>query len=432
MKPNAPRLWLLVMGLAIVPGGHLPAALVQHVVHVSLDGLGGTYLQFYVTNAPEQFPNFARLVNEGAFTFNARCDFGASETIPNHITMFTGRPSLQPIGAPNTTHHGYINNFPFASDTIHNSGNLAVPYKASFFDVAHDFGLSTAFYAGKYKLAICDRSYDTSTGTADVTGDDNGLDKIDLGSVPPNFQNVGGEAGVSNQVSFVISNLSSATPTRYTFVHLAEPDLTGHTLVWGSLEWSNMVRVVDQQLGRILQTIDENPALSNDTALIVTSDHGGFDAGHSRPEFLLTYTIPFFLRAPGIPRGVDLHALFSNRADPGTNRTDYATVPQPIRNGDSGNIALHLLGLPPIPGSFIVPVFGVTNVTMNIAQATNGAPTIWWPESASAFALEFADSLNPATQWQPVTNGVLNNGGMLVFTDTNAGATNRFYRLRKL
>src|SRR6185436_15786140 len=136
------------------------AAPVSYVIQMSLDGLGAKYLEPYVSKAPAQFPNFVRLMNEGAYTFNARCDYDISETIPNHASIFTGRPVMLPAGFPITTHHGYNNNTPAASETFHNSGNSNVPYKASFFDVAHDYGLSTALYAGKTKLGICDRSYD--------------------------------------------------------------------------------------------------------------------------------------------------------------------------------------------------------------------------------------------------------------------------------
>jgi len=139
------------------------------------------------------------------------------------------------------------------------------------FDVAHDYGRTTAFSAGKARLAICDRSYNETNGAPDVvdTGGDNGRDKIDLASV----LDISGPA-ISNQVNAVLADLTNATPKHYTFIHIAEPDQTGHSQNWGTPNWSNAVRMVDAQLGRIMNAIDTNPALLNQTALIVTADHG--------------------------------------------------------------------------------------------------------------------------------------------------------------
>src|SRR5688572_7134264 len=198
---------LIAMILFGIFNAQTSVATVSYVVHMSIDGLGAVYLQPYVTAAPGQFPNFIRLQTEGAFTYNARCDFGASETIPNHTSMFTGRPALQPAGFPNTTHHGYINNSPPASDTYHNSGNLNVPYKASVFDVAHDHGLSTGFYAGKSKLSLCDRSFDAVNGALDLIDVDNGRDKIDFAFVGDYAAAYG--TPFTNQVNALLTNLLS-------------------------------------------------------------------------------------------------------------------------------------------------------------------------------------------------------------------------------
>ena len=105
---------LVIVGVSSVSHG----VTVSYVVHASLDGLGAKYLESYVTNAPTQFPNFVRLMSEGAFTFNARCDYDISETVPNHATMFTGRPVMRPADAPVTVNHCYNNNFPGAADTF--------------------------------------------------------------------------------------------------------------------------------------------------------------------------------------------------------------------------------------------------------------------------------------------------------------------------
>ena len=401
---------------------------VSHVVQISLDGLAAVHLRNYVTNAPNQFPAFVRLINESAFTMNARCDHDVSETVPNHSTMFTGRPVLQPTGLPSTTHHGYNNNFPTAAETLHNAGNPNVPYKFSMFDVAHDYGRTTAFYAGKTRLQICDRSYNEVNGAPDLIGPDNGTDKIDFSSVI----DVQG-ANIVSQVDSILLDLNSPSPAEYIFIHIAEPDLTGHSAGWGSVAWSNMVRVVDAQLTRIINAIDANPALANQTALIVTADHGGGGVnpnGHTEAYHINNYTIPFFLRAPGIPGGTDLYQLFSNRTDPGTNRTDYTTHPQPLRNGDASNLALSLMVLPPIPGSFMMPVFATPAVALRIARF-NGQVGVFWPDPDDEYDLESAATLNPL-QWDTVTTGITTNETTRVYTfSSGTPGAKQFFRLRK-
>lgn len=409
---------------ALMPAG---AATVSHVVHMSLDGLGAKYLQFYVTNAPDQFPNFVRLMNEGAFTMNARCDYDYSETVPNHATMFTARPVLQPADAPGTTHHGYANNFPGANDTFHNSGNTNVPYKASFFDVAHDHGLSTALYTGKTRLAICERSYNELNGAFDLFGEDDGRDKIDIASIA----DVSG-ANISNEVSQLVSDLMAAEPKHYSFIHIAEPDLTGHASGWGSANWSNAVRMVDTQLGRILDAIRSNPVLDGNAALIVAADHGGGGVvpnGHTESYHITNYTIPFFLWGPGVPAGSDLYSQFVNRADPGTNRADYSVSPQPVRGGDGGNLALALLGLPPIPDSYFRPELRLLQPPVTVTR-DGTLMTLSWPADLNGFFLEHSDDVL-APVWNRVTEGIVNHGDLLSYTfDLQVAADAGFFRLR--
>ncbi len=425
------RFQSLLLPAALLLLGHctttLQAASVSYVVHVSLDGLGGIYLQNYVSNAPAQFPNFVRLMTEGAFTFNARCDYDFSETVPNHATMFTARPVSQPANAPATTHHGYSNNFPLQTDTFHNSGNEAVPYKASFFDVAHDHGLPTALYTGKTRLGICERSYNELNGAFDLFGEDNGRDKIDFASVA----DVSG-ANISNEVNLLVADLEGLAPKRYSFIHIAEPDLTGHASGWGSANWSNAVRMVDTQLGRILSVISTNPVLEGQTALIIAADHGGGGVvpnGHTEAFHILNYTIPFFLWGPGVPGGANAYSLFLNRADPGTNRAEYSVSPAPIRGGDGANLALTLLGLPTIPGSYFMPAIKSLQPPLTITRDGN-LTTLWWASDAQGFFLEFAETAD-GPDWRKVTSGVVNHGEQLSFTfDLQIATEFGFFRLR--
>jgi hypothetical protein len=66
----------------------------------------------------------------------------------------------------------------------------------------------------------------------------------------------------------------------------------------------------------------------------------------------LNFRIPLIVWEGGDGEPSDLYAAFPDRARPARDtRIARDENPQPIRNADAGNLALELLGLPPIPGS---------------------------------------------------------------------------------
>jgi hypothetical protein len=406
---------------------------VSNLVHISLDGVGSAYLEQYMNNAPASFPNFVRLRNEGAATLNARTDYDITVTLPNHADMFTGRPAQQPAGWGNTTHHGLT----IDSDngtTIHyaSTGNPNVPYKMSVFDVAHDHGLSTAFLYSKQSLTIFARSWDAAHGAADVVDADNGTGKIDVVFNSTTGASYGPTAPVVDEfLKRVVTN----SLWQYTFMHFDDGDATGHASSWGSATYSNGVRVADQQIGRVLEGLQANPAYSNRTVVIVTADHGGGSpsSSHNVNSSPLNYRIPLFVWGPGIPAGVDLYTLFANRADPGGDRADYGTPGglHPLRDGDTGNLALTLLGLPTIPGSSLIPIFGHPPVPLAVTKTDSGV-TIAWLAEASDYDLQFTPVLGANAQWQTVTNGVADLLPLRVFTfQPGAERPTGFFRLQK-
>lgn len=415
------------LGTATSPGIQLILSRVSRVIHISIDGLGAVYLANALQSDPTRYPNFQKLQIEGAWTFNARCDYFNSVTLPNHASMLTGRPVLQPAGQPATVHHGYIDDGePGPLETLHNSGNLAVPYKASVLDVAHDYGRSTGFYAGKGKFVVYTRSYDADHGAPDVVSPDSGSNKVDYLYVADTYG--------SNVVSAFLSRFTNGTVTPYTFIHLPDPDLTGHQYGWGSASYYDALRKMDAQLGRILGAIQTHadPASRYETALLLTADHGGGQSSstiHWPATYDVNYTIPLFAWGPGFSGGLDLYDYFSNRADPGVSAPDYNAPAQPLRNGDTGNLSLALLGLPPIPGSTLIPVLHGSGPVLAI-QASGGLMALAWPPLGAGYTLERTAGLGAGGSWTPVTSGIAtNDSGFSYGTALAPGPV--FYRLRK-
>jgi len=325
-------LWILLPGWARAA---------DYVIQISVDGLGSPYLQQALDLGTA--PNFARFLAEGSGTLNARTDYDYTITLPGHTTMLTGRPVLDKLG-DDTSGHLWTENFETAPPlTLQANRGF---YLSSTFDVAHDHGLSTALYSGKPKFSIFDRSYDEDNGAPDLIGEDNGRDKIDVTTIT-NFDSAA-------MMDSFLSHMRTS-PAEYSFVHFHDTDTAGHEYGWGSGQYATALETVDQYLGQIFSLIDSSPTLAGRTAIVLTSDHGGTAFGHSDQTLPVDYTIPFLVWGSNVAAGQDLYDLNpATRLDPGTDRPDYSlTGLQPIRNGDSGNLALSLLGLNAIPGSSI-------------------------------------------------------------------------------
>jgi hypothetical protein len=321
-------------GPAAFPPDERPAAAPDTspcVIHVSVDGLRGDVVALI---GPRRLPHFYRLRIEGAFTDNARTDYDITVTLPNHTCQLTGRPVLGPDG------HGVS----FNSDDGRTLEEIHGSYIAGVFDVAHDRGLATGLYASKSKFALFERSWDGSHGAPDTTGVDNGRDKIDA------YVNVADTEALLD--SFIAR--MAASPQRYAFIHISDPDAVGHASGWESASYLEAVAKVDGLIGRVLDLIEGDAMFANRTYLIVTADHGGRGTDHSNPADPFDYTIPFYAWGPGVPAGADLYQLnAAAREDPGGGRPPNDSSPGPIRNGETANLSLDLLGLPPVPGSVL-------------------------------------------------------------------------------
>jgi hypothetical protein len=304
---------------------------VNFVIHISVDGLRSDAVTHL---GPENLPNFFKMRVLGAFTDNARTDYNYTNTLPNHACQLTGRHVLGTDG------HGVSFNDDPGTTFEYVNGQ----YISGVFDVAHDHGLRTAMYASKPKFDFFDRSWNEENGAPDVTGEDHGRDKIDTYI---NNSNTG--VLVDSFVTHL--NLS---PHEYTFIHLVDPDATGHDYGWESVEYYDVVMKMDTLLGRIFDAVEVDERFAGTTAILVTTDHGGKGTSHHDPTVPENYTIPYYVTAPAVSAGADLYWFNPvSRLDPGTGRPNYFASPQPIRNGGVTNLALDLLSLGAIPGSII-------------------------------------------------------------------------------
>ena len=132
-------------------------------------------------------------------------------------------------------------------------------------------GIATGFISGKYK-----NIYPAFNTTALKT-----LDYVHIQEQVP--QDTGDQC---------IKFLETYKDSWFTaFFHFRDPDKTGHLHREGSEEWLNSTRIDDQQLGRIIQELNQTGAL-NHTKIYITTDHGfkidGWSHKHEHNIWLLT------------------------------------------------------------------------------------------------------------------------------------------------
>ena len=313
---------------------------IDHVIVISVDGLRPDAIQGPAAPALTAFPRLLR----GPHTLEARTDADTSVTLPNHVSMVTGRPVSGPNG------HGWTENVD--PRAVRDGGTLhlrAGKYISSMFDVAHDHGVRTAVVSTKTKFWLLEQTYDEDNGGNDTIGADDGKDKIDI---------------YSNAITSRLARESAwavlaAHPARsLMLVHFAAPDLAGHATGWDMKAGSPYlasVQDVDHELDALLASIDADPALRGRVAIVLTADHGGgvpflSHVDQRAPE---DYLIPFVVWNGADGPSIDLAAVNADRRAvvPRTKYLGTDTSPQPIRNAEAGNLALQILGLPAIPGS---------------------------------------------------------------------------------
>jgi hypothetical protein len=408
---------------------------VQYVIVISVDGLGGTYLNKLfngtATGGPYAIPNFTRLKNEGASTLAAHCDNNNWETLPNHTSIMTARPQLGANG------HGWTSNSdPAVGQTIH---SVKGSYVASVFDVAHDNGLRTGMYANKTKFMLFDTnasytgggSYNATYGAPDAILPDNGRDKVDNTYINTTLGGIIVDTFIAQQNTF--------SPNQYAFLHINETDYYGHNGGWGSATWNSQAVVVDTMLGKIFKLIEQDvPAMIGHTAIILTADHGNQD---NPPTGADRYSVPVFVWGPGVAVGADLYALNAGTRQVASSypMTTYAGI-QPIRNAEVNNLALNLLGLGAIPGSMfgtatnqLAIAISQTPALLGIVNNGDSSVTVTFAGTPWAqYRVQATTDLAASGSWVNVSTNVADLYGRWTYTRSSmTGGAQQFFRTAK-
>lgn len=248
-------LWAGV-SIVLLPLGEVRAGGAR-VVLVSIDGLRADAVSASLT------PNLTQLRLEGSSTLDGRSQY-PTFTVPNHVSMLTGL-------TPST--HGIVNNSDQGQGVVDNT----------VFELAREAGLSSGIYVSKTKLRLVARvgTYERFFATDD---------------------------GTSTRIvrQWIDDVASGYYQTDLSFVHICDPDKAGHADGWMSSSYLYAVRRADAYVGRMLDTL-ESAGLRDETLVIVTSDHGGFEHNHSanRPEVT---RVPWIAAGPGFPQGADVPA----------------------------------------------------------------------------------------------------------------------------
>lgn len=250
------------------------------VLAISIDGLNPQAIRRLGRAGA---PNLYRLMDEGAFTLNARTMVDKTETLPNHASMMTGRRVAADQGG-----HGVNWNDDRTKATVQGAAGHPV---SSVFNVVHDAGGSTALFATKDKFGLYQRSWPVAISKTLMI-----------------------EEGNWRVVRKARTDLVRHDRA-FTFLHISSPDDAGHEFGFMSARYIAGVAEADKLLGIVLRAIDANADLAANLVVVLTADHGGIGAGHRDCTRIGNYRIPFIAWGSGVDHG-HLYGMNPSYLDP--------------------------------------------------------------------------------------------------------------------
>lgn len=276
----------------------LAAPRAEHVFIVSIDGAKPAVI------AESEMPTLKKIATEGAVTWQASTIF-PSKTLPSHTSMLTGvGPDKHQI---------------FWNDFSPLRGLVKVPTVFSLLR-ATDPQAVTGMFVCKQKfrhLWLKDTLNIFDFGGPQTGAPAAGSAEIEKDKKPAQLE-------AKNASAWIKEN-----KPKLAFIHFADPDTAGHKSGWGSPEQKEALKVSDQALWQVWQSI-KDAGLADTSVVIISADHGGHDKTHGLniPDDML---IPWVVWGKGVK--------------PGT------TITAPVTTYDTAATALWLLDIP-LPAEF--------------------------------------------------------------------------------
>ena len=240
------RLVAVTLGIILISPVPASAAPGDRVLIFLCDGLRPDAI------TTEHAPRLHAARQQAAVAPEALCDLPTA-TLPNHVSLLTGLEAHR---------HGILLNTTLPGK---------VPHK-TIFEFAAAAGLRASFYASKDKLGFVAR--------------DESLVRSRIITAPDQL------------VPTLLDDLSEDDPDLI-FLHVREPDSTGHAQDWMSPAYFAAVSEMDTLFGQVLDALARD---GRRTYVLVTADHGGFGPSHifNTPT---VRRIPWFVTGPDVAIG---------------------------------------------------------------------------------------------------------------------------------
>ena len=267
---------VLLLFVLLAPASAAPA---KHVLLISIDGLRPDAM------VQGDTPALKALMKRGSWSLKARTTL-PSVTLTSHTSMMTGVPPAK---------HQVLWN-----EWIPEKGPIKTQ---TIFDVAKAAGLTTAMFAGKEKF----RHF----------------------VVPGRFDDFGIPDYPCKAVADAAAHVIDEKAPSLMMVHLAEPDGAGHAIGWMTPAYFKAIANADRAVAHLVEALEE-AEIADETAIIVSADHGGHDRTHGSAS-AEDMTIPWIAAGAGVRAAGELSA--------------------PIVTTDTAATVVALLGLP-VPASW--------------------------------------------------------------------------------